>query len=104
MPCLDVLREILNKHVTRAVLLAHFDLCTFLNALEMGKADKKKPLQECVQDKPQSRTTQIKPDCKTISNNKNHSFRRLSRQQATCASFYQSFTVNSIILSSFGVL
>jgi hypothetical protein len=42
MPCLDVLREILNKHVTRAVLLACFDPCTFLSALEMGKADKKK--------------------------------------------------------------
>jgi hypothetical protein len=42
MPCLNVLREILNKHVTRAVLLACFDLCIFLSALEMGNADKKK--------------------------------------------------------------
>jgi hypothetical protein len=43
MTCLDVSREFLNKHVTRAVLLACFDLCsTFLGPLEMGKANKKK--------------------------------------------------------------
>jgi hypothetical protein len=42
MTCLDVSREILNKRMTKAVLLACFDLCTFLGALEMGKADKKK--------------------------------------------------------------